>query len=348
MKKSRKIMPIVLFGLMLTLLLGGAQRVLMPHDAAANPEAALMGEFTDGFDQQDVLFLGDCEVYESFSTVTLWQEYGIDAWLCGSPQQLMWHSYAALVQALEQGSPSVVVLGVYGLRYGQPQNEAYNRMALDGLSLGLAELPLLRDAACEGESLLSYYIPLLRYHDRWKDLTWRDVTLLWEAQETVSYNGYLMQCGVVPSGGTFADHTAAKPLTDPDFDEMALAYLDRIVTLCRENNVELILLKAPTDSWAYPWYDEWEMQTQTLAERYGLSYYNLLDAVEAIDLDGERDTYDGGKHLNVTGAEKTALYFGRLLQEHHGVADRREESDRAAYWEKETQRYEAQKQNEMP
>ena len=99
MKLFRKILPIALFGLIFTLLLGGAQLILMPHDATVNPEAALIGEFTAGFGEQDVLFLGDCEVYESFSTVTLWQEYGIDAWLCGSPQQLMWHSYAALQQA---------------------------------------------------------------------------------------------------------------------------------------------------------------------------------------------------------------------------------------------------------
>ena len=345
MKIIKILLPIALFCLILFSTLAVTQYLLVPHDAKANPEAALIGEFTDGFSSQDVLFLGDCEIYESFSTVTLWQEYGIDAWLCGSPQQLMWHSYAMLQKALEKGTPKVVVLGVYDLRYGQPQNEAYNRMALDGLELDLADLPLLQDATCEGESLLSYYIPLLRYHDRWHDLTWRDVTLLFEEQKPVSYNGYLMQCSVLPCEGEFADHTAAKPLTDPAFGEMTLAYFERIVSLCREKKIELILVKAPTDSWAYPWYDEWEAQTVALAAQYGLPYYNLLSVWREIGLDGQRDTYDGGLHLNVHGAQKTAIYFGRILQE-HGVPDRREEAERVAYWDKEVQRYDAQKNEE--
>ena len=345
MKNIKIVLSIAIFCLILLSILTIAQCLLVPHDAAANPEAALVGEFSDGFGTQDVLFLGDCEVYESFSAVTLWREYGIDAWLCGSPQQLMWHSYAMLQKALEEGRPSTVVLGVYGLRYGKPQNEAYNRMALDGLDLDLADLSLLRDAVCEGESLLSYYIPLLRYHDRWQELTWRDVTLLFEPQVPVSYNGYLMQCGVKGAGGAFADHSAARPLTDPAFGEMALDYFDRIVSLCRENEIELILVKAPTDSWAYPWYDEWEAQTVALAERYGLPYYNLLSVWHEIGLDGQRDTYDGGLHLNVHGAEKTAAYFGRILQE-HGVPDRRTDAARAAYWESEGERYDAQKKRE--
>jgi hypothetical protein len=172
------------------------------------------------------------------------------------------------------------------------------------------------------------------------------VTLLFEPQVAVSYNGYLMQCGVKGAGGAFADHSAARPLTDPVFGEMALDYFDRIVSLCRENEIELILVKAPTDSWAYPWYDEWEAQTVALAERYELPYYNLLSVWHEIGLDGQRDTYDGGLHLNVHGAEKTAAYFGRILQE-HGVPDRRTDAARAAYWESEGERYDAQKKPEQ-
>lgn len=343
---KKKILPALAFLLTLALLLGGAQALLVPHDPISNPEGALIGEFSDGFGSQDVLFLGDCEVYESFSTVTLWQEYGIDAWSCGSPQQLMWHSYAMLQQAFSVGSPSVVVLGVYALRYGEPQSEAYNRMAYDGLRKSPALLPVLYDAMTEGESLLSYYFPLLRYHDRWDQLTWRDVTLLFEEAQPISYNGYLMQCASVPDANGAADHEGALPLTQPEFGEMTLEYFDRIVTLCEENGAQLILVKAPTDSWIYPWYEEWEAQTVALAEKYGLPYYNLLSSIEDIGLDFTTDTYDAGLHLNVDGAEKTARYFGELLRKLHGVPDRSTDATRAEAWKGTVQRYEEQKNSE--
>ena len=342
---KRMILPALAFLLTLALLLGGAQVLLVPHDPTVNPEAALIGEFTEGFGGQDVIFLGDCEIYESFSSVTLWQEYGIDAWMCGSPQQLLWHSYAMLQQAFSVSTPLVVVLGVYGLRYGAPQSEAYNRMALDGLHKRPSLLPSLADAMTEGESLASYYFPLLRYHDRWDQLRWRDVTLLFEKSQPISYNGYLMQCGVLPDADGVADHEGALPLTDPEFGEMALAYFDRIVTLCEQNGAQLILVKAPTDSWTYPWYEEWEAQTVALAEQYGLPYYNLLSSIEEIGLDFSTDTYDAGLHLNVSGAEKTATFFGEILKEEYSVPDRSGDAIRAQTWKGTVQRYEQQKNN---
>ncbi|MBQ7337627.1 MAG: SGNH/GDSL hydrolase family protein [Clostridia bacterium] len=342
---KRMVIPVVAFLLTAALLLFMAQCLLVPHDASANPEGALIGEFTDGFGAQDVLFLGDCEIYESFSTVTLWEEYGIDAWLCGSPQQLMWHSYAMLCQAFKVGTPSVVVLGVYGLRYGEPQNEAYNRMALDGLIKTPALAALLKDAMCQGESLLSYYFPLLRYHDRWDEVTVRDVQLLFTKQTPVSYNGYLMQCGVLPDADGVADHTGALPLTDLEFGDMAVEYFDRIVSLCREKGAQLILLKAPTDSWTYPWYEEWESATEALAKTYELPYYNLLEVADKIGLDYTTDTYDAGLHLNVYGAEKTALYFGEILQNEFDVTDRRGDAVREMIWKGTVMRYEEQKKS---
>ena len=47
-----------------------------------------------------------------------------------------------------------------------------------------------------------------------------------------------------------------KPLGDYRFGDNAMSYLEKMVTLCEENGVELVLVKAPS---LYPyWYDEWE------------------------------------------------------------------------------------------
>ncbi len=342
------VLPILTFLLSFALIFTLAQLLVVPRDTEAQPERALIGEFSEGFGEQDVLFLGDCEIYESFSTVTLWEEYGIDAWLCGSPQQLLWHSLAMLEQAFAVGELSVVVLGVYGLRYDEPQSEAYNRMALEGLRKTPALASHIRTAMTPGESLLSYYLPLLRYHDRWDEITRRDVELLLAPKEPISYQGYLMQCGVVPDADGVPDHAGALPPIDPDFGEMATTYLARIASLCKQNDAQLILVKAPTDSWSYPWHREWEDQVRALAEELDVPYYNLLSCTEEIGLDYTTDTYDAGLHLNVIGAEKTARYFGEILRSEYAVPDRRGETLRAQKWKGLVSRYEDQKQENMP
>ena len=343
MKKIKWIGAGALFVALTTLLLAGAQVLLVPRDRTVNPESFLLADYFEAADTEgdEVIFLGDCEVYEAFSPAVLWQEYGISARVCGTPQQLLWHSYAILEEVLERSDPRVVVLGVYGLTYGEAQNEAYNRMVFDHLPASLTKWQVLGDAMTDEESRASYLLPLLRYHDRWSQLTWRDVSLLFEAQAPVSVRGYLVQTGIVP--GEDPNHEGARPPRADAFGELALDYFDRIVSLCRERGIELVLVKAPTDSWRYPWHDEYETKVQALAEQYGLAYYNFLNDADKIDLDWSTDTYDTGHHLNVWGAEKLSRYFGNLLVEKYDLTDGRQDEALVAVWNEDIARYEEQK-----
>ena len=343
----RTVACVLLFGSVFCLLFALAQRLLVPHDKAANPEAFLIHEYMQSDTQNDqVIFLGDCEVYEAVSPVTLWQEYGIESRVCGSPQQLMWHSYALLCEILERSTPDVVVLGVYGLCYGQPQSEAYNRMALDGLPMSATKWSVVRQTSTEGESALSYVFPLLRYHSRWSELTLRDLSLR-QSEQTVSSRGYLVKTQTVPADSPVPSHEGALVPTNTDFGQMALDYFDRIVALCQQKGVQLVLFKAPTDSWRYPWLEAYEEQVERLARSYDLPYYNALESFEQIDLDLTTDSYDGGVHLNVSGAEKLTRWLGERLRELGLLEDNRQDASAVARWQADIALYEKMKQTEV-
>ena len=99
----------------------------------------------------------------------------------------------------------------------------------------------------------------------------------------------------------------------------------------------LVLVKAPS---LYPyWYEEWDDQINAYARRYGLKYYNLLEAAEEIGLDYSKDTYDGGLHLNLYGAEKLSVYLGNLLAEDCGLLSRRGEEALEQRWAEKRKRY---------
>ena len=348
---NKKIMRIsaavALFLCVCTVLLFAAQALLVPCDRSANPEAFLMYDYMEAdVTRDEVVFIGDCEVYESFSPVTLWQEFGIESRVVGTPGQQIWHSYAALCEVLERSNPRVVVLGVYGLIYDEPTSEAYNRMALDALPLSASKMDAVRTGLTEGELPLSYVFPLLRYHDRWSELTKRDLTALLEQQSPISSRGYLVKTGVTGASHAYPDHEGALPPLEHAFGETALDYFDRIVTLCRERGVNLVLVKAPTDSWRYPWHEEYEQSAVALAEQYGLPYYNLLDDFESIGLDLTVDSYDAGLHLNVLGAEKLSVWFGRILKESYELSDTRTDAAAAGSWQTEIERYEQMKREE--
>ncbi|MBE6634498.1 MAG: SGNH/GDSL hydrolase family protein [Ruminococcaceae bacterium] len=321
------------------LLVGGillwlAQLLVVPKYMTSNREGALVGEYYSHAGANDVLFLGDCEVYESFTPPTLWEEYGITSYVRGTPQQLIWQSYYLLEDTLRYETPKAVVFNVYAMRYGEPQNEAYNRITLDGMELSPVKLRAVLASMTEEESLTSYLFPLLRFHSRWKELGAEDFRYLLE-RDHVSHNGYLMQTGVSPMEAQIA----GTPLMDYAIPEICWDYLNRMRDLCREKGIELILVKAPTNFWKYYWYDEWEEQIVSYAEEHQLSYYNFIPLAEEIGLDWSVDTYDGGAHLNVTGAEKLTSYFGAILREDHGIADRRGEEALLLAWNEKTERY---------
>ena len=317
--------------------------ILTPKYVTNFPEGSLTGEYYAAAAEvsHDVLFVGDCEVYESFVPAVLWEEYGISSYVRGGAQQLVWHSYYLLEDALRYETPKVVVFNVLALKYGTPQREGYNRLALDGMEWSSVKVDAIRASMTDEEDFLTYVFPFFRYHSRWSELSSEDFRYAFADKPLVSDSGYLMQTGIVPHDPT-KDQPPEAP-SDYTLPATAMDYLDRMTALCRDKGIELILVKAPTNSWHYHWFDEWDDQIVAYAEKNGLSYYNFIDDADAIGLDMTTDSYDGGIHLNVYGAEKFTRYFGQILADTNRVPDRRVETATAAVWQTRVDRYNARK-----
>ena len=318
------IAAILLISIVLALFSG-----LLAPKYISNPEGRLTGEYYSQAGDNDVIFLGDCEVYETFVPAILWEKYGISSYVRGSAQQLIWQSYYILEETLKYEKPKAVVFNVYSLKYGKPQSEAYNRMTFDTMRWSGAKLNGILASMTEEESIVDYIFPLLRYHSRIGELESDDFKYWFNSPERVSDSGYLMQVGIEPKP---EDDENPRELLKYDFSQSAFDYLDKMNEICKANGVELILVKAPTNSWNYYWYDEYEAQVESYVEKTGLKYYNLIENESEIGIDWSVDTYDKGFHLNVYGAEKTTEYFGKILSEEHQIADRRDDSALSEKW----------------
>lgn len=312
------------------------QRLVMPKYMEEPLEGAMIAEYYQEEKNHDVIFIGDCELYENISPATLWEEYGIHSYIRGSANQLIWQSYYLLEETFAYEKPKVVVYNVLAMKYDTPQSEAYNRMTLDGMRWSASKIKSIRSSMTEGEHTIDYIFPLLRFHSRITELEGEDFAYLFH-REKVTYNGYLMQTGVKPMEVI----PEGKPLADYMFSDIVWEYLDKMAALCRENQVELVLVKAPV---LYPyWYGQWDEQIAAYAAENHLKYYNLIDKIHEIGIDFQTDTYDGGLHLNVYGAEKVAQYFGQILSEKCGVKDRRGEEKLAEEWSGKLERYRREK-----
>lgn len=333
--RSRKVLTFCVVAVIVLVTLYLLQRLLMPKYMTGIVEGAMIAEYYDEEHDHDVVFIGDCEVYENFTPALLWEEYGINSYIRGSAQQLIWQSYYLLEETLKYETPEVVIFNILSMKYNVPQNEAYNRMTLDGMKWSMSKVASIEASMMKDEKFLDYVFPILRYHTRITELNSDDFKYLFH-RDKVTFNGYYMRVDVkaaenVPKGRPMADYT---------FGETAYEYLDKMTTLCKEKGVQLILVKAPS---LYPyWYDQWEVQMEEYAKANDLVYINFLELIEECGLDFATDTYDGGLHLNLSGAEKATRWLGEYLSTEVGLVSRRGEEALEAAWEKELTAYYAE------
>ena len=322
--------------LLVAVSLAALTRLLVPKYMGQVTEGAFIGEYYEDKSPHDLLILGDCEAYENISPVTLWQEYGITSWIRGSAQQLIPQSYFLLEDTLRQETPKAVLLSVSAMQQIEQVSETYNRMTLDGMKWSGVKLSAIRATMMPEEHLVEYVFPLLRFHSRWSDLGEDDFRYYLHRNRT-THNGYYLRADVRPAG----EFPEERRVRNPEFEEKGYEYLDRIRTLCEEKGITLLFFKAPS---LYPvWHDEWNMQIEEYAGQYGIPYINALEDIDRIGIDFNTDTYDGGLHMNVYGAEKVSSYLGPVLRE-AGLPDHRGEAELEPVWEEKISCYEAAKE----
>ena len=341
--KDNKVIKRVVTALVLLALtfaiLAFLQKLLMPK----YQKGVIEGSFTEEYYKEkvphDVIIFGDCDAYESYSPVKMYQEYGISAYIRGSGEQYINQTYYLLKDVLRTETPKVVVVSIHNMQHDVPRNEAYNRMTLDGMRWSRDKVDAINSSMVEGETFASYVFPILRYHDRWSQLTRTDFEHVFSKNIT-SHNGYYMRCDIKPQGKL----PPPTPLLTYKFGDNAMAYLDKIRVLCEENGIELILVRAPIE---FGWYEQWDQNIEEYAAQYGLTYINFCDYSEEMGLDMTVDTYDAGVHLNIYGAEKLSVFFGQYLVDNYDLTDYRNVPEVAAEYEKDIQFYNEMRDDQL-
>ncbi|MFI3213045.1 MAG: SGNH/GDSL hydrolase family protein [Eubacteriales bacterium] len=328
-----RIIRILMTVLVLVAIIAAIQRLLMPKYMDDVLEGGMIEEYYDEEKNHDVIFIGDCEAYTNFSPAVLWDEYGINSYVRGSAEQLLWQSYYLMEETFAYEKPEVVVFSVLAMMFDEPQRESYNRMTLDGMRWSLSKINSIQASMTEEEHFIEYVFPILRYHSRWNQLTSEDFQYFW-GKDAVTFNGYYMRVDALPAENL----PEGKILSNYEFGEQAYYYLDKMVELCDENDVELIFIKSPS---LYPyWYNQWDEQIVQYAQEHQIHYYNFLEDKDQIGLDYNIDTFDAGLHLNLYGAEKLSRYFGEILVQEHGLSSRKDEQELVDLWQEKLDAYE--------
>ena len=342
LKRSKKGMPgpirLGLKLLLLFLFLIFLQRLFMPKYTGTVIEGNFTEEYYRDPTAHELIVIGNCESYENISPMVLWRDFGITSYIRGNANQLIPQSYYILRETLRHEMPKAVLLNIQAMTVPEQTTEEYNRMVFDGMRWSEDKLEGIKASMMEDESLIDYIFPLLRYKGRLSELSSDDLRYVFSEKPVQSYNGYYLRADIRPYDESAFPYERRRE--DYSFSEKNMYYLEKIADLCEEQGIELVLMKAPS---AYPvWVEPYEQQIESFAEERGLMYLNTLEH-EEIGIDLSTDTYDGGLHLNVYGAEKVSSWLGEILGTELGLSDHRQDQELSEYYEGRLSAYEAEK-----
>lgn len=274
----------------------------------------------------DVLCMGSSHGYSAFQPNTLWNEFGLTSYVLCSQRQTVATTYYLLQEALKYQKPKVLFLETYYFFSSEKYtDEAALRLAFDGIRPGEVKCRMVEDLLQDlsVKDKLSYYIPFLKYHGRWNDLSDTDFHSKSYLKGSIfDFTSYPMEEPELPTEGR-------------ELPEVVTEYFTKIVELCEENDIQLVLFTAP-----YGYIDNFEgylnrqkisVTLETYLADLDIPYLYFQKTNEA-GIDYASDFRDYA-HLNTYGAMKITRSLGNYLAANFDMPDHRQDEAYASWQE---------------
>lgn len=309
-KHQTALLHAIAFSLLFLVLFAGVSHVLQRKSLVEpwNMTTKIAGFYNEPEQEFEVLFFGSSHAYASFQPLTLYQETGIKSYVFATQKQPIWATYHYMVEAFKTQQPALAVVEVNMIPdQNQYLDEGTNHSYLDDLPFSRNKLELIWATAPEGERA-PYVVPFIKYHTRWEEMGWSDLTYRASTQRD-PLRGYVL----LPDTDKVPEQDDLSQVTASTIPEKNRFYLEQIVELCAEKGIELWLVKAPSNPRADQQAGILAVEAWTKAN--GIVFDDFNRSVDEIGLDAT--VFYDQNHLDGTGAERFTRWFAKLLQERY-------------------------------
>nr|MBQ8251762.1 hypothetical protein [Lachnospiraceae bacterium] len=279
------------------------KRVVLEYDVTSK----VKGFYEEPDNTLDFVFVGSSQLYASIAPNVLFEEFGITSYDFAANEQPMWISYYYIKEALKHQNPKAIVLDVFTV-YGETyEQEGATHINLDDLPWNLNKIMAIR-ASVPKENRGSFYFELVKYHDTWNTLDEHKVmSSFWNKRNV--YRGYSPFVVAHDYRETAPEEVVSQTEREP-MGAMAKEWLDKIVTLCQDENVDLILVKTPN---GHAERQKLYLSVEDYAKEKGIPFLNM------------NTVFDGEAHVNILQAEKISRYVGEYLSGKYEITDKRKD-----------------------
>ncbi|MDO4797346.1 MAG: hypothetical protein Q4A01_04905 [Coriobacteriales bacterium] len=328
-KRARfAVLKVALFGVVLALLLSGVNVLFQPVWYEWNNYHTHHGFYQQPANSVEGVFVGASLTVNSLIPTQMYEEQGICTYNLATEWQPMMASYYWVKEAYRKHPESLktVLLDVSQIRKSTSPAESLYHKALDNMELSPIKVEAAQELSEDVDELLTYLIPAFSYHDRWSKLDWSDF-IKNQPVNSAFYRGYNVTYDQLLNA-TNPDAVATPLIEVTDTKAQAklnadsLVYFERLVTFCREHNLQLVGFSTPTSG---SWSDGEHNAIQSLTDRYGIAFldFGVSPLLQEIDFNPNLDTIDGS-HMGYSGAVKLSSWIARYLRDQCQLSDVRD------------------------
>lgn len=274
----------------------------------------------------DLVFLGSSYSYRSFDPEVFDNILGINSFNMGSPLQKPVESYYVLKETLKYQKLSMVIMDI---NWGVFNKDKYFNTKLwnfDNMKFSINKIGFLLNVFDIDQYFYAAF-KTMRYHENTDKLVKNILGI--EVSNNINIQSYLEK---YKGKGFIIDESVVDVDTIENifkgysknpkkyhWDEKQLKYLDKIVKLCKKENIELVFVTAPLSP-AYLnlydtyWYDYEYIKEEAykISEKYGVKYldYNSINKEEKLVTNKD---FSDSNHLNYNGAQKISKHLANYL-----------------------------------
>lgn len=288
----------------------------------------------------DIVMIGSSPVFPYYAAPKLWGETGIAMYPLASNMQRPAAMKYLVEEAERSQSPGLYIfeMRMYTIKdENLRDNMAYTRGVTDNMTYSLQRLRTVKALVPEDEveSMLPYYMDIMKYHTNWKMLAlpseWGNMFY----HKKSPYKGY-----------TFRYEVGPQPMPDcigeegiQPIPEEQEAYLRQLLDMLDSMEQDALFIVSPYGVSA----QEQKMfhYMEEIVTSYGYPFLNMNEYYEEIGIVFEEDYADYGSHTNAVGAEKCTDFLEKYLLENYSFADKRG-NDVYASWDQSYQDWQAE------
>ena len=307
----------------------------------------------DGFDALDddsidYLILGASGPEFGIIPTKIYGDVGICGYNLATSEQCLETSYILLKRVLRKQKPEVIFLDSASLFFVENSSAVTTmRCVMDNLPFDKdrMELAIAYGKHKTGDGFVSALFPIIKYHTRWTELSNQDFksksngayyTMGYWIESRISGNSYTTLQYINDASKILNEENRiiisalneiqVNKITIPAYtskiSEDNLKNLQSIKELCDEYSVKLSLITTPNMDLPQLYKGAiTETKRNMIIEvsnELDIDYYDMLYDYDA-GIDWNKDTCDGGHHLNIRGAEKYTELFENILTNNFNV-----------------------------